>query len=218
MIRTAVARGSASEQAGARSWWTKRCLDLFGAALGLVVLAPLLVALAVAIVLDSGWPPLFGQTRVGTGGRTFRMWKLRTMSGDAERQRAALLPLNEAPFPAFKLREDPRLTRVGRLLRCASLDELPQLWNVVRGEMSLVGPRPPLPDEVRRYDAIALGRLAGPTGMTCTWQIERRLRADVSFEEWVRMDLDYLEGRWDLWTDLRLIARTLGAIARFTGE
>jgi lipopolysaccharide/colanic/teichoic acid biosynthesis glycosyltransferase len=217
VIRSAVARGSACEQAAARSG-TKRYLDVAGAALGLALLGPLLAALAVAVVLDSGWPPLFGQTRVGTGGRIFRMWKLRTMSGDAERQRAALLPLNEAPFPVFKLRDDPRITRVGRLLRRASLDELPQLWNVLRGEMSLVGPRPPLPDEVRRYDAIALGRLAGPPGMTCTWQIERRLRAGVSFEEWVRMDLDYLEARWDLRTDLHLIARTLGAIARLTGE
>lgn len=217
MIRTAEAPGSASEQAAARSW-AKRCLDVLGAVLGLVVLAPLLAALALAVVLDSGWPPLFGQARVGTGGRIFRMWKLRTMSSDAERRRAALLPTNEAPFPVFKLREDPRVTRVGRLLRRASVDELPQLWNVVRGDMSLVGPRPPLPDEVRRYDAIALGRLAGPMGMTCTWQIECRLRTDISFDDWVRMDLDYLKRRWDLWNDLSLIARTLSAIARSTGE
>src|SRR5579859_3335097 len=210
VIRSAEALGSASERAGGRSW-AKRCLDVAGAAAGLVLLAPILGAFALAVVLDSGWPPFFGQTRVGAGGRAFTMWKLRTMSGDAERRRESLLCRNEAPFPVFKLREDPRVTRAGRLLRRASLDELPQLWNVLRGDMSLVGPRPPLPEEVRRYDAIARRRLDGPAGMTCTWQIERRLRGDLSFEDQVRLDLDYLERRWDPLTDLRLIARTLSA-------
>lgn len=217
MIRAAEPLGSASEQARGRSW-AKRCLDVAGAAIGLVLLSPLLGALAVAVVLDSGWPPFFGQIRVGVGGRTFTMWKLRTMSSDAERRRESLLCRNEAPFPVFKLREDPRVTRVGRLLRRASLDELPQMWNVLRGDMSLVGPRPPLPEEVRRYDATARRRLGGPPGMTCTWQIERRLRSDISFEEWVQLDLRYLAARWDPRTDLRLIARTLTAIARLTGE
>lgn len=217
MIRTADALGSTSEQA-ADPLWAKRCLDAVGACLGLVCLAPLLATLALAVVLDSGWPPLFAQTRVGAGGKVFRMWKLRTMSGDAELRRASLLERNEAPFPVFKLRADPRVTRVGRLLRRTSLDELPQLWNVLRGDMSLVGPRPPLPEEVARYDAIALGRLAARPGMTCTWQIAHRLRGDISFEEWVRMDLEYLRTRWDLRTDLRVILRTLAVIARSTGE
>lgn len=217
MIRTATAPRSTREQAHACPAG-KRLLDVAGAVVGLALLAPLLLMLAVAVVLDSGWPPLFSQTRVGSGGRAFRIWKLRTMHGNAERARESLLWRNEAPFPVFKLREDPRLTRVGRTVRRASLDELPQLWNVLRGDMSLVGPRPPLPNEVRRYDAIALGRLSGLPGMTCTWQVERRLRSDISFEEWVRMDLDYLGRPWDARTDLRLIARTIAAIARLTGE
>lgn len=217
MIRTAAAPGSAREQA-LPCPAGKRCLDVFGALAGLALVAPLLLVLALAVVLGSGWPPLFSQTRVGAGGRLFRIWKLRTMHGDAERGRAALVWRNEAPFPVFKLRDDPRVTRVGRMIRRLSLDELPQLWNVLRGDMSLVGPRPPLPDEVRRYDAIALGRLRGRPGITCTWQIERRLRSDISFDQWVRMDLDYLERPWKVRTDLRLIARTLPAIARLTGE
>ncbi|MDE3112826.1 MAG: sugar transferase [Chloroflexota bacterium] len=213
VIRTATAPGSAREQAPAFPLG-KRCLDVLGALAGLVLLAPLLLALALAVVLDSGWPPLFPQTRLGSGGRPFRMWKLRTMAGDAEKRRDALLRRNEAPFPVFKLRDDPRVTRVGRVLRRLDVDELPQLWNVIRGEMSLVGPRPPLPEEVLRYDAIARGRLGGRPGITCIWQVESRLRSGISFEEWVRMDLEYLGRPWDLRTDLALILRTPLASAR----
>jgi lipopolysaccharide/colanic/teichoic acid biosynthesis glycosyltransferase len=218
VIRIVAASGSAPERAVARSR-AKRIFDVTIAGIGLVLLAPLIILLSAAIVIDSGWPPLFAQRRVGAHGRTFRMWKFRTMRRDAEEGRALLLDRNEAPFPVFKLRDDPRVTRVGRVLRRASLDELPQLWNVVRGEMSLVGPRPPLPEEVARYDALALGRLAARPGITCTWQVERRRRRDIPFDEWVRMDLAYLgQERWDPLTDVRLIVRTLAAIARFSGE
>jgi lipopolysaccharide/colanic/teichoic acid biosynthesis glycosyltransferase len=196
---------------------SKRFLDAVLATVGLIALAPVLLLVCAAIVVDSGWPPTFAQERVGFRGRPFRMWKLRTMTRDAETRRAPLLVLNEAPFPAFKLHDDPRVTRVGRLLRRASLDELPQLWNVVRGEMSLVGPRPPLAEEVARYDAVAYRRLAARPGLTCTWQIERRRRADITFEDWVRMDLEYLV-HWDLVLDIRLILRTFQAIARFSGD
>jgi lipopolysaccharide/colanic/teichoic acid biosynthesis glycosyltransferase len=180
-------------------------------------MSPVLLALAMAVVLDSGWPPLFAQVRVGAYGRPFRMWKLRTMFSGAEGSRDALLDRNEGAFPAFKLRHDPRITRVGRFLRRSSLDELPQLWNVLRGEMSLVGPRPPLPEEVARYDALAFGRLAARPGMTCTWQVERRRGREIPFDEWVRLDLEYLE-RWDLATDLRLILETCAVITRLSGE
>jgi lipopolysaccharide/colanic/teichoic acid biosynthesis glycosyltransferase len=196
---------------------SKRVIDLALAGLALVWLAPLFLGVSAAIVLDSGWPPLFAQERVGLFGARFRMWKFRTMRSGAEALQEDLAPRNEAPFPTFKLRDDPRVTRVGRLLRRSSLDELPQIWNVLRGEMSLVGPRPPLPQEVEHYDPTALQRLEARPGLTCTWQIERRRRPFISFEEWVRLDLAYLED-WSLVGDLRLILRTLALITWMSGE
>jgi lipopolysaccharide/colanic/teichoic acid biosynthesis glycosyltransferase len=192
-------------------------MDVVLATLGLICLAPLFILVSLAIIVDSGWPPLYTQERVGLLGRRFRMWKFRSMWRGAHELRSSLLSRNEAPFPVFKLHDDPRVTRVGRLLRRSSLDELPQLWNVMRGDMSLVGPRPPLPQEVAEYDAHAVGRLAARPGMTCTWQIERRRRDDISFDEWVSMDLAYLDS-WGLRDDVRLMVRTLGAVARMTGE
>lgn len=217
MIRAVSAVGSPARRdrvAGSRS---KRALDVVGAVVGLVVASPFVLLTSLAIVADSGWPPLFAQERVGLLGRPFRMWKFRTMVPGAETLRGALLARNEAPLPVFKLRDDPRVTRIGRVLRRSSLDELPQLWNVLRGEMSLVGPRPPLPEEVQRYDEVAWQRLAVRPGLTCTWQVERRYRNDIPFDEWVRMDLDYLE-RWGMLSDLRILARTVVAVARMAGE
>jgi len=192
-------------------------MDVVLASLGLLGLAPLFILVSAAIIVDSGWPPLYRQERVGLFGRGFRMWKFRTMRRGAHELRSTLFSQNEAPFPVFKLHDDPRVTRVGRLLRRSSLDELPQLWNVVRGDMSLVGPRPPLPEEVAEYDTRALQRLTARPGLTGTWQIERRRRDDIGFDEWVSMDLAYLEG-WRLQDDLRLMLRTLSAVARMTGE
>jgi lipopolysaccharide/colanic/teichoic acid biosynthesis glycosyltransferase len=192
-------------------------MDLVVASSGLIGLAPFFIVASAAIIIDSGWPPLYTQERVGLLGRRFRMWKFRTMRRGAHELRSTLLSRNEAPFPVFKLHDDPRVTRVGRILRRSSLDELPQLWNVVRGDMSLVGPRPPLPEEVAEYDAYAFQRLAARPGLTGTWQIERRRRDDISFEEWVSMDLAYLDG-WRVQDDVRLLLRTLGAVARMTGE
>jgi lipopolysaccharide/colanic/teichoic acid biosynthesis glycosyltransferase len=192
-------------------------MDVVLASLGLIGLAPLFILVSAAIIVDSGWPPLYTQERVGLLGGRFRMWKFRTMRRGAHELRSSLLSRNEAPFPVFKLHDDPRVTRVGRLLRRSSLDELPQLWNIVRGNMSLVGPRPPLPEEVAEYDARAYQRLAARPGLTCTWQIERRRRDDITFEEWLRMDLAYLES-WRLQSDMRLMLRTVGAVARMTGE
>ena len=192
-------------------------MDVVIASLGLVGLAPLFIFVSIAIIVDSGWPPLYTQERVGLLGRRFRMWKFRTMRRGAHELRSTLLSRNEAPFPVFKLHDDPRVTRVGRLLRRSSLDELPQLWNVLHGEMSLVGPRPPLPEEVAEYDARAFQRLTARPGLTGTWQIARRHRDDITFDEWVSMDLAYLEG-WRLHDDLRLMLRTLGVVASMTGE
>jgi len=192
-------------------------MDVVLASLGLIGLAPLFILVSAAIIVDSGWPPLYTPERVGLLGRRFRMWKFRTMRRGAHELRSTLSSRNEAPFPVFKLHDDPRVTRVGRLLRRSSLDELPQLWNVVRGDMSLVGPRPPLPEEVAEYDARAFQRLAARPGLTCTWQIERRRRDDITFEEWLCMDLAYLEG-WRLLNDMRLMLRTVRAVARMTGE
>src|SRR5688500_2062672 len=186
-------------------------MDVALASLGLVGRALLRIVVRAAISVDSGWPPLYTQERVGLLGRGFRMWKFRTMRRGAHELRSTLLSRNEAPFPVFKLHDDPRVTRVGRLLRRSSLDELPQLWNVLRGDMSLVGPRPPLPEEVAEYDARAFQRLSARPGLTGTWQIERRRRDDITFDEWVSMDLAYLDG-WRLLHDVRLLLRTVGAV------
>jgi lipopolysaccharide/colanic/teichoic acid biosynthesis glycosyltransferase len=195
----------------------KRSMDLVLSAIGLILLAPFFVVASAAIIIDSGWPPLYTQERIGVMGRPFRMWKFRSMRRGAHELRSTLLSRNQAPFPVFKLRDDPRVTRVGRWLRRSSLDELPQLLNILRGDMSFVGPRPPLREEVAEYDDRALRRLDIRPGLTGTWQIERRRRDDISFDEWVDMDLRYIE-RWRLRDDVRVMLRTVAAVLRMTGE
>lgn len=195
----------------------KRALDVVAATTGMILLSPILFLIAVAVLIDSGWPVLYKQRRIGLEGRPFTLWKFRTMVRRAHEMRADLLLLNESPFPAFKIQRDPRVTRFGRFLRRSSLDELPQLWNVLLGEMSLVGPRPALPEEVRHYDALALRRLTARPGITCTWQIENRQSAQVGFDEWVQKDLAYMEN-WSLRRDLMLVVRTIRAVARMTGQ
>ncbi len=191
----------------------KRAIDLVGAVAALALVAPLLAALAALIAADGG-PVLHTQVRVGRGGRTFRMWKLRSMVPGAEERLPALLPHNDLSGPAFKMRDDPRVTPVGRWLRRFSLDELPQLWNVLRGEMSLVGPRPPLPAEVEALDERQRRRLSVPQGMTGLWQVSGR--ADLPWEQWVALDLAYVD-RWSPWLDLWLLVRTVPAVVRGTG-
>jgi lipopolysaccharide/colanic/teichoic acid biosynthesis glycosyltransferase len=195
----------------------KRMIDMALAGAGLVLLAPFLALMALLIVLDSGWPALYAQRRIGLGGRPFTLWKFRTMVRRAHAMRDELLAFNEGSFPAFKMRRDPRVTRLGRLLRRSSIDELPQLWNVLSGDMSLVGPRPPLPEEVQHYDAFAMGRLAVRPGITCIWQVENRQAIQIAFEEWVRKDLAYIEN-WSLRRDAVLILRTLHAAAKMNGQ
>lgn len=187
----------------------KGAVDRTGAALGLVLLAPLLLLIGAAIRLTSDGPVFHRQTRQGRHNRPFTMWKFRTMVEDAETHKAELVAANENDGAMFKIRHDPRVTRIGRLLRRSSLDELPQLLNVVRGEMSLVGPRPPLPEEVSRYDERELRRLAVRPGLTGLWQVSGR--SDLSWQETVSLDLWYVDN-WSVATDLGLMARTLRAV------
>ncbi|WMX48355.1 sugar transferase [Streptomyces roseicoloratus] len=187
----------------------KRALDVTIALSALVVLSPVLLAAACSIKLTSAGPVLYPQERIGRDGRPFRMFKLRSMRLDAERERSSYLHLNEATGPLFKIRNDPRITPVGRVLRSWSIDELPQLLNVLHGEMSLVGPRPPLPEECEHYGPRERLRLLVKPGITCVWQISGR--SDVPFAEQVRMDLDYITG-WSLGSDLRILLRTVPAV------
>jgi lipopolysaccharide/colanic/teichoic acid biosynthesis glycosyltransferase len=192
----------------------KRAIDVTGAA-GLLLLAlPILLLAALAIRLDSRGPVLFRQMRVGQGGRPFPMWKLRSMVDDAEERRSGLMRHNEMAGPVFKMRSDPRITRVGRVLRRFSIDELPQLWNVVRGDMSLVGPRPPLPCEVACYGLYERRRLSVKPGLTCEWQVSGRNQ--IGFDEWMRLDVAYADN-WSIRGDLWLLLRTVPTVARGTG-
>jgi exopolysaccharide biosynthesis polyprenyl glycosylphosphotransferase len=192
----------------------KRIFDVLVSALALAALAPLFLAIAVAIKLDSPGPVLFRQRRVGLHGRAFWLYKFRSMVQGAERMLADLQDRNEMDGPVFKMREDPRVTRVGRWLRRSSLDELPQFWNVLHGDMSVVGPRPPIPGEVKQYESWQRKRLAVRPGITCTWQISGR--NEVEFEKWMQLDLHYIEN-WSLWHDLKIVLLTLPAVIRGRG-
>ena len=194
----------------------KRCADLVGACVGLLFAAPLLAVLAVCVKLDSPGPVLFVQTRVGRGGRPFRMLKLRTMRDGADAEKASLAHLNRSEDARlFKIPGDPRVTAVGRVIRRWSLDELPQLWNVARGQMSLVGPRPFFESDLADYEAHHFRRLAVKPGITGLWQVSGRSDI-VNFEEVVRLDRQYIE-HWSLALDLKILARTLPAVVRRLG-
>ena len=192
----------------------KAVFDRTMAALALVVLAPVFLALAVIVRATSSGPAFFRQERVGRDGERFRVWKFRTMSVDAEQQRLALLAHNESAGPLFKMRNDPRVTRIGGFLRKYSLDELPQLINVVLGDMSLVGPRPPLPSEVEQYEGHVHRRLLVKPGITGLWQVSGR--SDLDWDETVRLDLRYVED-WSLGLDLVLLARTVVSVLKGHG-
>jgi exopolysaccharide biosynthesis polyprenyl glycosylphosphotransferase len=192
----------------------KSAFDKVLALLSLVLAAPLLVLLALIIRLDDGGPALFRQTRVGKDGRQFSVYKFRTMVADAEARRLALAAENQQQGPLFKIRNDPRITRVGRWLRRWSLDELPQLVNVLNGEMSLVGPRPALPEEAAMYGDHVRRRLAVKPGMTGLWQVNGR--SDLSWDESVRLDLRYVEN-WSFLLDLQILWKTCAAVVRGSG-
>jgi exopolysaccharide biosynthesis polyprenyl glycosylphosphotransferase len=187
----------------------KRALDLVLSVTALVLLSPLLLAVAIAIRLESPGPVVFRQRRAGVNGREFMLLKFRSMYQDAEARLEALKARNEVSGPVFKMRDDPRVTRVGRFIRRTSIDELPQFWNVVRGEMSIVGPRPPIPAEVEKYERRHLRRLSVKPGITCTWQVSGR--SAIGFERWMELDLHYIDN-WSLWEDVKILARTIPAV------
>jgi lipopolysaccharide/colanic/teichoic acid biosynthesis glycosyltransferase len=218
MRASSAVRIALSEPAGRRvpaPWRAlKRGIDVVLGSLLLAVSAPLVVLAALAITCVTGGTPFFAQERVGMHGRRFKMFKLRTMVNGAHAMRQSVMHLNEVDGPVFKIRNDPRLHPLGRFLRRTSIDELPNLLNVVRGEMSLVGPRPALPSEVEHYDAGALRRLSVPQGVTCLWQINGR--SDVSFEHWMELDNKYVDV-WTPWGDLWIVAKTIPAVLRRDG-
>jgi len=187
----------------------KRMLDVIGASLALVLTAPILVLAALAIKLESPGPVLYRSTRIGRGRRPFTFLKLRSMVHGADRHRQSLSHLNECDGPVFKISDDPRVTRVGRILRVTSIDEIPQFVNVLLGHMSLVGPRPPIPEEVAQYEPWQLHRLDVRPGITCLWQISGRSR--IGFQEWMRLDLEYIR-RQSLALDLMILLRTIPAV------
>lgn len=192
----------------------KRAIDATGALVGLVLLSPLLFAIALAIKLTSRGPVFFRQNRIGQGGRRFTIYKFRSMVAGAEALQAALLAMNEQDGPAFKIHRDPRITPLGRLLRKTSLDELPQLWNVLVGDMSLVGPRPLPCSQAAACEQWQHRRLDVAPGLTCIWQVKGRSR--VTFAEWIRMDLRYVTAR-SLALDLRLLVQTVPAVLAGSG-
>jgi exopolysaccharide biosynthesis polyprenyl glycosylphosphotransferase len=192
----------------------RRVLDLVLSCSLLVILFPIFVVLSVLVKLDSHGPVLFKQYRVGEGGKLFWFYKFRSMVIDAEARRAALEAMTEASGPLFKMKNDPRITRCGRWMRKYSIDELPQLINVIKGDMSLVGPRPALPAEVEQYDDFQRGRLAVKPGITGLWQVSGR--SDLSFEQSVALDIDYID-RQSLWLDFQILLRTFGAVAKGRG-
>lgn len=188
----------------------KRLIDIAGSATGLVLLSPVFLAIAVAVKLSSPGPVFFKQVRVGRYGRHFDFYKFRSMRQDAEARKAALMDRNESKDGViFKMKDDPRITKVGKFLRRTSLDELPQLWNVLIGDMSLVGPRPPVPSEVREYTLEDRKRLDVIPGITCLWQIKGR--SEIPFNEQVRLDKEYILAP-GVWKDILILLKTIPAI------
>ena len=193
----------------------KRLIDFFGSAVLLLALAPVFVTVAMLIKLDSPGPVFFRQERVGLNKRRFRLFKFRTMVVEAEKQQLLLECLNEADGPVFKIKDDPRITRIGKFLRRFSIDELPQLFNVFKGDMSLVGPRPLPVRDVQRIDIRwHKRRLSVKPGVTCLWQVNGR--SDVSFDHWVQMDLEYID-KWSLALDLKILMKTIPAVLKGSG-
>ena len=184
----------------------KRAIDVVGAAAGLLISAPVVAAAALVIRVTSSGPVFFRQIRSGMNGHPFEMLKLRTMVEDAEERKESVIHLNEMDGPVFKIEKDPRITPVGHILRKWSIDELPQFWNVLIGDMSIVGPRPPTPDEVAQYRGSDRRRLSMRPGLTCLWQISGR--NEIGFEEWMKLDIQYIDS-WSLANDLRIMARTV---------
>ena len=192
----------------------KRATDLAGALSGLLLLSPLLVIVACIIKLTSTGPVLFKQTRIGLGGKPFNMYKFRSMVADAPLLQKELENLNEAKGPVFKIKNDPRITRIGRFIRAYSIDELPQLLSILKGDMSIVGPRPPVLNEVLKYEPWQLRRLSVTPGLTCIWQTSGR--SNICFDEWMKMDLQYID-QWSYGLDIKLILKTIAVVLKADG-
>lgn len=193
----------------------KRLADILGASFLLLLALPLFIIAAIGIMISSRGPVIFKQKRIGLRGKEFMFYKLRSMVSDAEQKRQELIDRNIMTGPAFKIKDDPRITSFGRFLRQTSMDELPQLWNVIKGDMSLVGPRPPVPDEVLQYNEKQKKRLDIRPGLTCLWQIRGR-NTVTSFNEWVRLDLEYIE-QWSLWLDVAIFLKTIPVVVMRIG-
>lgn len=195
----------------------KRVFDVVFAGLSLIVLSPVLLIIALIIFMDDPHgSPIYVSKRMGKNGRIFDFYKFRSMCVNAEKQLGELMNLNEADGPAFKIKDDPRITRFGRFIRKTSIDELPQLWNVIKGDMSIVGPRPPIPREVEQYDEKQMQRLKVVPGLTCYWQIQPA-RNSLSFQEWMDLDLKYIRER-SFRVDLKIILKTAWVMVRGEGE
>ena len=197
--------------------FVKRAIDIVASIVGMIVLFIPMLIVALIVVIDSpGASPIYVQERVGKNGRKFIFYKFRTMVPNADLALEELLDKNEMDGPVFKIKNDPRITPVGRILRKTSIDELPQLWNVLRGDMSLVGPRPPLPREVEQYTPYQMQRLSVTPGLTGYWQIQPK-RNSLSFNQWMEWDLKYISER-SLWTDIKILFKTVGAVLGLEGE
>jgi lipopolysaccharide/colanic/teichoic acid biosynthesis glycosyltransferase len=198
-------------------WFFKRLQDIVFSAIGLVVLWPILLVIALLIVIDDPkGSPIFSQKRCGRDGKEFNFYKFRSMHVDAENKLEELLEKNEMEGPVFKIKEDPRITRLGKVLRKTGLDELPQMVNILRGDMSIVGPRPPLPREVEQYNEYQMQRLIVTPGLTCYWQIQPH-RNDLTFDEWVDLDVKYIYERSFL-VDWKIIVATVRTVLAGDGE
>ncbi|MBE7044071.1 MAG: sugar transferase [Ruminococcaceae bacterium] len=198
-------------------WTRKRLFDIFFATLILLFFLPLMIVISIIIVIDDpSAGPFYKQIRVGRHGEEFYMYKFRTMRANADKMIDELAKQNEMDGPVFKMKEDPRITRFGKFLRKISLDELMQFFNVFKGDMTLVGPRPPLPREVKYYTDYQRLRLLVTPGLTCTWQISKN-RNDIPFEEWVEMDIEYIQTR-TYWNDLKIMLKTPIVMLTATGR
>ena len=189
---------------------SKRIIDVVGSLAGIILLSPLFLIVAILIKLeDPKGKVFFAQERNGRYPKTFKMYKFRSMVHNAEELLKDLMDRNEQTGPVFKINDDPRITKVGKFIRKTSIDELPQLFNVLKGDMSLVGPRPPIPHEVDQYNSYQMQRLAVKPGLTCIWQVSGR--NNIGFDEWVEMDIEYIKTR-NLWLDIKLIFKTVGVL------
>ena len=198
-------------------WILRRGQDILFSLIALLILWPVMLIVALIVFIDDPHgSPFFGQVRCGRDGKLFKMYKFRSMYVDAEERLKDLLKDNEMDGPAFKMKDDPRITRVGRFIRATSLDELPQLLNIFKGEMSIVGPRPALPREVEQYNELQKQRMYVTPGLTCYWQIQPK-RNDISFDEWMALDLKYIQER-SFWVDWKIIFKTIGAVIHKEGE